>query len=233
MKHLVVAVLGALFASPAYAQSAYVAGTIGAEIVRTTVVKSTGSTYDGGSGEAFAGSLRIGALVAPRFGVELEFHRPATIDADTNGPIYIAAGVRDAVAGGLVAEGLVTDASSLAIISQDTRVRVTTTSALAFARQSVGSRVDLVYLGGAGFSRVVHEIEFGVPRGLVPLGQPVLAPYRTRTTQYGVGPVVGVEARVGMTDHARLVAGVRLHALGQSLVDGWLVRPSVGLAWMF
>ena len=82
-------------------------------------------------------------------------------------------------------------------------------------------------------SRVVHEIEFGIPRRLLAASQPVFPSSRTRTTQYGVGPIVGLEARIGMTEHARLVAGVRLHALGQSLVNGWIVRPNVGLAWMF
>ena len=106
-------------------------------------------------------------------------------------------------------------------------------STLAFVRQAVGERVDLVYLGGLGFSRVVHEIEFSIPRPFLAAGRPVIPSYRTRTTQYGVGPIVGAEARIGMTEHARLVASVRLHALGQSLVDGWLVRPSVGLACMF
>jgi hypothetical protein len=45
--------------------------------------------------------------------------------------------------------------------------------------------------------------------------------------------VVGVEVRAGMTEHAQLVAGLRMHTLGQSVVDGWMIRPSVGLAWKF
>jgi len=118
-------------------------------------------------------------------------------------------------------------------LSQKTRVRTTTTSALVFARQSLGSRVDLVYLGGVGFSRVVRDVEYGFPQLLTPLSRPIARSYSSRTTQYGAGPVVGVEARIGMTEHARLVAGVRLHTVGQSLVDGWLMRPSIGLAWMF
>jgi len=44
---------------------------------------------------------------------------------------------------------------------------------------------------------------------------------------------VGIEMRAGMTDHAQLVAGLRVHPLGQSAVDGWMIRPSVGLAWTF
>jgi hypothetical protein len=94
--------------------------------------------------------------------------------------------------------------------------------------------VELVYLGGVGFSRVVREIEFGFPRLAIPL--PAAYPiqnYSTRTTQYAAGPVVGVEVRAGMTDHAQVVAGLRVHTLGQSVVDGWMIRPSAGLAWKF
>lgn len=233
MKRAACAFVGGLLAAPAWAQSPYVAGAIGAEIVRSTSVRSAGSTFDSGSGESWSGAIRVGTLVAPRVGVELEFLRPGAIESDHDGPVYIAAEIQRAVVGSLVADGLVGDATIFPIISQQTRTRTTTVSTLAFARQAVGERVDLVYLGGLGFSRVVHEIEFGIPRSLLAAGRPFVPSYKTRTTQYGVGPIVGAEARIGMTEHARLVAGLRLHALGQSLVDGWLVRPTVGLAWTF
>jgi len=233
MKRVLCTFVGGLLAAPAWAQSPYVAGAIGAEIVRSTSVRSPGSTFDSGNGESWSGAIRVGTLVAPRFGVELEFLRPGAIEGDGHGPVYIAADIQRAVVGSLVADGLVADAAIFPIISQQTRIRATTVSTLAFVRQAVGERVDLVYLGGLGFSRVVHEIEFGIPRSLLAAGRPVVPSYRTRTTQYGVGPIVGAEARIGMTEHARLVAGVRLHALGQSLVDGWLMRPNVGLAWTF
>jgi hypothetical protein len=137
-----------------------------------------------------------------------------------NGPInFIASGrPADSLGARLADAGPV----ALSIIAQRTMVRTTTISALATARQSHG-RVDMVYLGGVGFSRVVQEVEFGIPRG----------PFVTRTTQHGAGVVAGAEARIGMTEHAEIVTGVRLHALGQGLVDGWLIRPSVGLAWTF
>ncbi len=228
MKRVLWALVGGLLAAPAWAQSPYVAGAIGAEIVRSTSVESSGSTFDNGNGESWSGALRVGALVTPRVGVELEFLRAAAIENSGNGPIYIAADLPRTVVGSLVP-----DAAIFPIISQQTRMRTNTVSTLAFVRQAVGERVDLVYLGGLGFSRVVHEIEFGIPRRLLAAGQPVVPSRSTRTTQYGVGPIVGLEARIGMTEHARLVAGVRLHALGQSLVNGWLVRPNVGLGWMF
>ena len=119
------------------------------------------------------------------------------------------------------------------ILSQSTRVRTSTTSALLTARQPIGSRVEVVYLGGVGFSRVVREIEYGFPQLALPVASPIQRSYVTRTTQYSAGPVVGIELRAGMTEHAQLVAGLRVHTLGQSVVDGWMIRPSAGLAWKF
>ena len=231
MKRALWVLAGVLVAAPARGQSPYIAGAIGAEIVRSTTVKSSGSNFEGGNGESWSGAVRVGTLVVPRVGLELEFLRPGTIESE-NGPVYIAADIQRAVLESLVASSLV-DAAIFPIISQQTRLRTTTVSTLAFVRQAPGKRVEIAYLAGLGFSRVVREIEFGIPRGFLAAGRPFIPSYKTRTTQYGVGPVVGAEGRVGMTEHVRLVAGVRLHALGQSLVDGWLVRPSLGLAWTF
>ncbi len=238
---VLLAMASVLWAGPVWAQSAYVAGAIGAEMIKSTTVKSGGSTFDNGSGDALAGAIRVGAFVAPRFGVELEFFRPGKIETDfSSGPVYpvdfiasssLSWSSQSGPSGSLVS-GLY-EISPSSILSQKTRVRATTTSALVFARQSLGSRVDLVYLGGIGFSRVVRDVEYGFPQLLTPLSRPIARSYSSRTTQYGVGPVVGVEARIGMTEHARLVAGLRVHTIGQALVDGWLVRPSIGLAWTF
>jgi hypothetical protein len=220
--------------SPAGAQSVYVAGAIGAEIVRTSSTRSGGSTYDAGSGEAFAGAIRIGTSISERFGVELEFYRPGEIETDTGGPLYLPAAIGDLFPGGPVASGLPPDLSFPSILSESSRVRAATTSALAFARQSLGTRVELVYLGGVGFSRVVREIEYGFGARIPPLELSILpASYSSRSTQYAAGPVVGVEVRAGMTDHAQLVAGLRMHMVGQGVLDGWMIRPNAGLAWKF
>ena len=137
MKRVLCALVGWLLAVPAWAQSPYVAGAIGAEIVRSTSVKSPGSTFDNGNGESWSGAIRVGTLVAPRFGVELEFLRPGVIESDGNGSVFIAAGIPRTVVGS----------------------PASTVSTLAFVRQVVGERVDL---GDLGFSRIVHEIEFGI-----------------------------------------------------------------------
>lgn len=217
-------------ASAASAQGVYVGGAIGAEVVRSSSTQSGGTTYNAGSGEAFAGAIRVGAGITEHVGVELEFFRPGEIEGNLGGPIYLAA--YDLVTSPLLPQRPVGDFSFPSIIGQSSRVRATTTSALLVARHSISGRVELAYMGGVGFSRVVRKTEFNFPRLILPAGSPIQFP-STRTTQYAAGPVVGLEVRAGMTEHAQVVAGVRLHTLGQSVIDGWMIRPSVGLAWKF
>ena len=223
-----ITVVSVLWAGAARAQGLYVGGAIGAEVVRTSSTQSGGSTFNTGSGEAFAGAIRVGAGITERFGVEAEFFRPGEIEGDLGGPIFFGALDLPALTPSLPQP--IRDFSFPSIIGQSTGVRATTMSALVVARQPLGGRVELAYLGGVGFSRVVREIEFSIPRGILPAG--IQFP-STRITQYAAGPVVGLEVRAGMTEHAQVVAGMRLHTLGQSVVDGWMIRPSVGLAWKF
>ena len=229
-----ITVVSVLWAGAARAQGVYVGGAIGAEVVRTSSTQSGGSTFNSGSGEALAGAIRVGTGITEHVGVELEFFRPGEIEGDLGGPIYWAA--FDAVTTPLPQRPAGDVSVSFpSIIGQSTRVRATTTSALLVARQPLGGgRVELAYLGGVGFSRVVREVEFNFPRGILPAGLaiPIQFP-ATRTTQYAAGPVVGLEVRAGMTEHAQVVAGLRLHTLGQGVLDGWMIRPSVGLAWKF
>ena len=223
-------------ASSAWAQGVYVGGAVGVDAVRTSSTDSGGITYDNGSGDAFAGAIRIGTFVTDHVGLELEYFRPGEIESDAGGPIYLTES--SAVWSSIMADSPLGSFPSLgstfpSIISQSMRVRTSTISALLTARQSLSGRVELVYLGGVGFSRVVREIEYGFPRGILPLPPSIQRSYATRNTQYAAGPVVGIEVRAGMTDHAQVVAGLRLHALGQAVLDGWMIRPSVGLAWKF
>jgi hypothetical protein len=224
-----------LLASSAWAQGVYVGGAIAAEVVRTTSTKSGGTTYDSGSGEAFGGAIRVGTFITERVGVELEYFRPGEIDSDGGAIVY----PDDLLSGNVsysfnAVQSSSVIGASLPYFSQTMRVRTSTTSALLTARQPLGGRAELVYLGGVGFSRVVRESEygFGLPRIAAPVDA-IFPRFSERTTQYAVGPVVGVEVRAGMTDHAQLVAGLRVHAVGQAVVDGWMLRPSVGLSWKF
>jgi hypothetical protein len=60
MKNWMLAAAVMVLPGTALAQSTYVAGAIGAEVLRTTTVKATGVTFDSGSGETLSGSLRLG-----------------------------------------------------------------------------------------------------------------------------------------------------------------------------
>jgi hypothetical protein len=92
----------------------------------------------------------------------------------------------------------------------------------------VSARVSLVYLGGVGFVRSQHEFSasYSPLLGASPI---VFPPYASETVHYEAGPVAGFEARLALTDRAQLVPGIRLHAID----DTWLVRPSVGINWIF
>ena len=130
----------------------------------------------------------------------------------------------------------------------------TTIATSAWVRQELGDRVALVFSGGISFNRVESEqrtnidvrrlantggnIEHIYSSGLssqvifgIPTALSLYAPFPTsvETIDYGVGPVVGTEAIVGVGEHAALTGGVRLHGVS----GGWLIRPSVGLRWSF
>ena len=228
-----VALLAGLVAAPAYAQGPYVGASIGADIARF----SSSDGYDNpATGEAVSWALRLGGPIGSRFGVELEFARPEQIKNDQT-PDYriLSAGSLTYSLGAVTPSNtVVAPDTSIAIFpipfSVRTSRRNTTMTASVWARQEVSRRFSMVYLGGIDFNRIeqVYEYNYGGGGRILP-ALPTILPRTSRTTEYGVGPMAGVEARVGMSDHVRLVPGVRLHALQ----GGWLIRPAVGLAWEF
>lgn len=224
-----VALLAGLFAAPVYAQGPYVGASIGADIARF----SSSDGFDNpATGEALSWALRLGGPIGSRFGVELEFARPEEIESEDN-PVRILADLVPGV-GTLTVIGGGQTSSVTTVFPVPFNIRTsrrnTTLTASAWARQEVSRRFSMVYLGGIGFNRIeqVYEYNFGGGGRANPL-IPTILPRSTRTTEYSVGPMVGVEARVGMSEHLRLVPGIRLHGLD----NGWLVRPAVGLAWEF
>jgi hypothetical protein len=195
-----------------------------------------GSRFPGGDGEVLSGALRLGTSVADRWGVELEFAVPQKLESDAlNSGIapLVTGGSPNVVSGTIVppvGSGGNVVSSLFPFVAPRVRVerRNVTLSSVAWVRQRVSNSVDLAYVGGLDFSRVTQLTEFSF--GPIPLaGALLVQPQRSRTISYGVGPVVGMEARIGLTDHVRLVPAVRLHGLD----EGWLVRPTVGLGWWF
>jgi hypothetical protein len=227
---VVLTMLGAC-AVPSHAQSIYVAGSVGADILLVSGQESAGLPLPNGGGEALSGAARLGVLFEDRFGVELEVGRAGEIrrSSQPGGPLPL--------------EG----AFSIVVPEMTFSTQVTTVSTTASIRQQVADSVALVYLGGVVFHRTDSRVEFGgfpilpfpvlsvqgsfaPPSGLtVPPSRLTIPSYRVDGVQYGAGPVVGFETHIGVGEHLRVIPGVRLHGLPQA----WLVRPSVAAGWAF
>jgi len=214
--------------APAFAQAPYVAGTVGVDVSRFDTAETIGIPEIEAGGEALAWSLRLGTSVGERWGVELTFTRPSAAESEINQgyPIPLAVGVGSGVPGITVPPDL-----AFPIFEFSTRLerRHTTFDTVAWVTPNPGGRVELVYVAGLAFSRIVEDVEVQFPRRIVGL----IVPTATRTIDYGVGPVVGMEARVALTDHVLLVPGMRLYGMGGTGRSGWLVRAVAGLAWRF
>lgn len=224
-----------LIAAPAFAQSVYVVGSIGAEVSRMSRVESGGFELPGGDGEALGGSLRVGTPLGDRWGLELEFARAADVEDETRiGPRILPA--PPITLTGFTVSGGFPGGPGAAPISLNSTLRMRrsnpTLGASAWILQRVSDSIDLAYVGGLAFTRSTTEQETSFSITPLLVGY-VVAPQMTRTTQYDVGPVVGMEAHIGLTDHVRLVPGIRLQTLSSQSGSGWLLRPGVGLGWFF
>jgi hypothetical protein len=225
MFQVVLVVMCVLLGVPAFGQSAYITGAVGLEVLRSDQIEAPGVTGQATNGESVAFSLGVGTAITDRWGVEIALTQPSEIEreGDRRYPIPLLTRA--------VPVGLALPDPAIPIVQSRVRLerRNTTLDAVAWALQAVSDRVDLVYLGGVAFSRVTERQEFDFIRRSGPVAVPALM----RTITYGVGPVVGVDARLKLTEHARLVPGVRLHAIDGNAGGGWLFRSSVGLGWTF
>ena len=231
MLRILVVVAGVCsFSNVVAAQSIYAAGALGADITLVSGQESFGIPSTTGGGEALSGAARVGVVLDGRFGVELELSRAAELHDESRPGINPLA----AIFPGFVPE-------------IESRTRLTTISTTASIRQQVSDNVALAYLGGVVFHRTDSRIDYGGSRGILPAGSissilpigsglvrisPVglaLPSFNIESVQYGVGPVVGIEAHIGYGDHITIIPGVRMHSLPAT----WLIRPSVGVGWTF
>ena len=221
------------FSSAATAQAIYVAGALGADIRLVSGQDSTGVTTPSGGGESLSGAARLGTLFNDRFGVEFEISRAAELHDEFRPGINPLASL-----------------APIFVPEIDSRTRVTTISTTASIRQQVSDKVALAYLGGVVFHRTDSRIDYRPGRGILPAGGvgafdrftygfvgseaifPVglaLPSFNVETVQYGVGPVVGIEAHIGYGDHLSIIPGFRMHGLP----NAWLLRPAVAVSWTF
>ena len=235
MVRLVLTLLVVLFAASVRAQSAYVAGTIGADVSRVSHTDSNFYSSPDGT-ETLSGSVRVGSAIGPNWGVELEFvHSGRSHDQVTPSVQPLATATSITGAPPVALQGFTFTSASANVIpirfvQSDVRQSHSDLDALIWVRQGVGGTVDLVYLGGVAFSRQRTEITQNFPTILGLLAPlPPNSAFRSTTISYGTRPLAGVEARIRFTSHVRLIPGVRL----QGITEGWLLRPYVGLGWFF
>jgi hypothetical protein len=229
----------ALASSSSYAQGTYVSASVFGDFVRASHVDDAGLLEPAGSGEAVGVALRAGTPLGGTWGVEVEYARPGEIENDAM-PRALPLVQQSFTFTNLGDPGGVSPrlpeifAPTILPYSIRTSARHTTLSTALWLQQQFTARFAMVYLGGLAFSRSEHEYEyqFTFPRLLPPvpgLSLPGPSSYRSESVAYGVRPLVGVESRIGMTEHAHLSAGVRLQASS----GVWLIRPSIGLGWVF
>jgi hypothetical protein len=225
-------------ASPARAQGGYVGASLVADVVRVSSYESSlGDTSAGG--ESFGFGLRVGSELGSRWGVELDFVRPGEIDGATTSDLlpritqpsfsWTSSSLGPGEPVRYLPDDLTLPAYGFSIRS---RQRHTTLSAGLWLRQEISPRFSLAYVGGVAFGRISSETEITyLPMRSVafPIPIPPPPPTISRTTTYEVGPMVGVEGQIGLAGPVQIVPGIRLLAIS----DGWLVRPSLGLAWKF
>lgn len=212
-------ILLVLTGSAVHAQSPYVGGALAADIVRLSGPSDFGST---GSGEALGGALRVGTPLGERWGIDLEFARTGEIETEPD--VRILADVFPTIGPGIV----IFPSPEIS-----TRRQASTLATMLWWHHDVGERFDLVYLGGAAFTRSDSQltIEFPIipipsPIGDVPLPSRVLD---QESVSYSTGVAVGLDGRIWMTERLRLVPGLRL----LTIPGGWVVRPAVGVQWVF
>jgi hypothetical protein len=231
VKRIAFACVLCFVAASARAQSPYVAGTIGADVSRVSHTDSSLSSSPSNDTEVVSGSLRVGTSLGEAWGVELEFVRSGRSHQSQTPIVSPLAGGVDIGSVASILSGAASPAaipiSSIANLETDVRSSHSDLDAVLWARQRLGGSIDMVYLGGLVFSRERVDVTRTFPtviRALAPSSG-----FRISLIDYGTRPLVGVESRIRMTSHMRLIPGLRL----QGVADGWLLRPYVGLGWFF
>ena len=200
---------------------------VGAAFV-TDVVRTSGATDDSaGNGEALGGALRLGVPLTEHWGVDIAFSRTGDIDWEPDVTILRALEFVNPV---------LPDLAIFPTPQVASRSQLSIISTTAWWRQEITDRFNLVYHGGAAFARTAFETNVEYRPAAVPV-RPGISPvfpegfrlYSQESVSYDTGVVVGIEGDIEMTDHLRLVPGMRLTAVASR----WILQPAVGLHWRF
>jgi hypothetical protein len=110
-----------------------------------------------------------------------------------------------------------------------TRNRALSFEALIRFRARQAGRVQIGYLGGLSFLRLQRQFDTVAPAGT----PDALVPRPTELLSYGAAPTIGVDAHLDVTDHLIVVPAIRVSAFNFDGVSGVLLRPRIGVGWVF
>lgn len=214
--------------TPAAAQSTYVGAALVGDIFRATRVELDGTesrtTASLPDGESLGFNVRVGRRLGPSWGVELEFARSGELEQRLRQPFSSSRVIRDLPVGVLIPENITLPPVEVEI---DTEQRHTSVAALGWFRQRLGNHVDLSYLGGIVFNRVVTEQDFDLTSDRLALWRPLLPD--SVSTEHGIGAAVGLDAGFRVAEGTAITAGLRMQSVSIGGRDAWRVRPNVGV----
>lgn len=111
------------------------------------------------------------------------------------------------------------------------RQRNTTLSPVIWLAHPLSDRVDLALVAGASFDRMVrderYEVVISPPLSAFDVLSVGFSPHSTHVVQYQVSVLAGVETRVAVGHHLRLIPSVRMHGVS----GGWALRPAFVVGW--
>lgn len=223
-----------MFGPPAAAQSTYVGASLVGDIARFSgldyddddVARILGNGSE--NGEALGFNVKIGRAITNRWGVEFEYARSGEFEGRL--PQILPAGM---IERGLPSIRIDPTLPSFPYVEfdVDSERQHTSMTALAFVRQDIGDRIELSFLGGVAFNRIETQINYDVDIRRLAIYPPIFND--VESTEYHVGPALGLEAAFKVGDAAAVTGGVRLHGVTVTGVGGWLIRPNVGMRWSF
>jgi hypothetical protein len=208
---------------------------IGASFIGDIVRQSGQRDLNPGNGETFGGALRVGTTLGSQWGVEFEFARTGEIDVS---PTLAAFSRGSFTVTSSSADEVFPIQTFPAFTEISAQRQLATLSTMLFWQHSIGDRVTLAYLGGVSFTRVDSRLRIDyediifppspLPGFPLPLPRP-RPTIESESVTYDADVAVGFEGRIGMTEHVKLVPGIRL----QTAAGGWTLRPGIGLHWQF
>ena len=209
---VIVAAVAASAANPARAQTAsgrsvYVGGSVFDDVKRFSGDPSK-ATLDG---QAIGGAAQLGTALGDRWDIEIGIEVPTFTSSLQSRPE-------------------VANKSTTITLQDRTQNRAVTVPAVVRFHNLPHGRVQLGYLAGVDFVRLQRKFDTlapaGTPAGLVPKPHEIVG--------YAATPVLGFDARIAINDRLAVVPAVRASVLNVvTQVSGLLIRPQIGLHWMF